>query len=368
MARSKTRSKFLIIFLELLGLLLCFNFALYLMDVPRLDIFHDDTIKKQRFSSQDNVFRSEGYSRYHVNSYGLVGNEPVNLNRPGVIRTALFGDSLVEALQVSQHKKFASLLENDSNAIDENCGIETWNYGFQGDNLTNSYYRYVLQANSIPFDIVLFFVNEGDLFEITPLGSQDVGNRTIPSFDSRLENSMWFKFKYYFQRMTFALYYFRLRVKDYFMDTKNNFIELFADDKSQTINNVNKVEKILIPKLVKQIKTVDTKIKEQNKNVFFVGLPTARAMPEGLPTHEAFRQTAYQTLANALEQSGVNFINTYPGLADVTANGVDPYSAWEPGGHLNEIGHDIVAKQISAITGRSWQQTGGKEGCLNAIQ
>ena len=84
------------------------NIVLVLLDVPKLDVYNGND-NKYRYANQDNVARTEGYSRYHVNSYGLIGQEPISTNDPSIFRIGIFGDSFVEALHIQQNDTFTDM-------------------------------------------------------------------------------------------------------------------------------------------------------------------------------------------------------------------------------------------------------------------
>src|SRR5437762_2762495 len=50
--------------------------CLIVVDLPLLDIYPDRKLNTLRYVETDNVYRDEDYSRYHVNSFGLIGPEP----------------------------------------------------------------------------------------------------------------------------------------------------------------------------------------------------------------------------------------------------------------------------------------------------
>lgn len=66
----------------------------------------------------------EGAAAISINSFGFRDREHSTEKPPGVIRVAVFGDSYIEAFQVSQSVMFGSVLERELNAQAADAGIE----------------------------------------------------------------------------------------------------------------------------------------------------------------------------------------------------------------------------------------------------
>ena len=60
--------------------------CLFLLDFPLFDAYPDPHLKTLRYPNINNVYRDEDYSRYHINSYGLIGEEPAPLTDQTVFR------------------------------------------------------------------------------------------------------------------------------------------------------------------------------------------------------------------------------------------------------------------------------------------
>src|SRR4051794_11830691 len=147
-----------------LGFLILYG-CLIVVDLPLLDTYPDRKLNTLRYVGIDNVYRDEDYSRYHVNSFGLIGPEPAPVSDKSVYRIAVFGDSFVEALQVPQERKFAALLEDALAAPNGKRRVEVWNVGHSADNTGNAYARWLQLKNTVQFDFVVFAFNEGDVLE-----------------------------------------------------------------------------------------------------------------------------------------------------------------------------------------------------------
>jgi hypothetical protein len=139
--------------------------CLILVDLPLMDAYPDRNLKTLRYPNLNNVYRDEDYSRYHVNSYGLVGSEPGSVTDTSIYRIAVFGDSFVEALQVPFERKFTTLLESAVVPAGSKRQVEVWNFGHAADNTGNAYGRWLRASGMVHFDFVVFAFNEADVLE-----------------------------------------------------------------------------------------------------------------------------------------------------------------------------------------------------------
>ncbi len=359
--------KCFVLLIELLVLFLILNCVLIILDVPKMDRYHSDIVRKSRFESQYNISRGEGYSRYYVNSYGLIGKEPAPIDEKKVLRIAVFGDSLVEALQVMPEKHFATILEKTLESEFGFCNVEVWNFGYQGDNTTYSYQRWQAIAKTIPFETVMFFVNEGDIFEITDLNTKTPGNLIFSN--NAPYNYFWYKKN--FQRLIFFSFYLKERIVSYFSESSKKYTEFvnFKALQKISLREDSSIDLSLINKQLTQLEHVKKSIQNQGSLYYTVGIPTARSAPENYVTpHEANRYLIYQRFKNSALPLDLNFIDTSDSLFSAINLGTDPYSDWEAGGHLNNLGHFLVATNIKNKIASQLYSSFPLKRCQDAVQ
>jgi lysophospholipase L1-like esterase len=337
--------------------------ALVVLDLPKLDTHPDPVLNTLRYPGVDNVYRGEDYSRYHVNRYGLVGDEPAATDDPGIFRVAVFGDSFVEALQVPERHKFTRLLQSSLLPPAGRSRVEVWNFGHSADNTGNEYARFVSQRTGASFDLVLFTFNEADLLEDRP---QDVPDRSGSflvgngkgGFDlvhdasrAASERLPWFNRTFpRFHNLHLTL---RDRVGDYLHHAPDRLRGLVAGWIGRGAPTGAGVAAGISAEQIEsgyeQLVYVYRSIRARGIPVILVGLPTDAAAPAGLSSHRANANLAYRDLAARLKQAGIAFVDTYPLIDADVAQGRDPYSDWEPFHHFNRDGHRLLARAIATF-------------------
>lgn len=339
--------------------LLLFCACLALLDLPKLDVYPDHAFKLLRHPNVDNVYRDEDYSRYHVNSWGLMGREPHPVTDTGVYRIAVFGDSFVEALQVSPERKFAALIER---AIVPPAGkreVEVWNFGHSADNTGNAYARWLAASRRVPFDFVIFAFNEADAAEnrlddvrdrngsfLTPAaGGFRVIEDSAPAAPQRLMGV-----KEALPRLHNFTYLLRTRVQNYVSaapeSARIRVRSLLGMSTSTTEAKTFAVTPEQLDDTAHQLRFVQERIAAHGTPVVLLALPTDAAAPAGFGSHIKSASGAYRTLTSVLRSSGTPLIDPYPGIAADIAAGRDPYSDWDPFRHFNARGHQFVADAI----------------------
>lgn len=108
------------------------------------------------------TWRQEGFSQGRINSNGMRDIELPVVKPPNTVRIALFGNSVVEALQVPLEDSMAKLIERKLNALGKDKQVQVLNFAVSGYTNMQDYYRYVTDAARYNPDIVLFFFHPGD--------------------------------------------------------------------------------------------------------------------------------------------------------------------------------------------------------------
>ncbi|MBX9693731.1 MAG: hypothetical protein K2Z81_15185, partial [Cyanobacteria bacterium] len=108
------------------------------------------------------TWRSEGFSRSHFNSHGMLDRERTFEKAPGTYRIAILGDSWVEALQVDRDKNFCNVLERMLNDQARNGGdratpakFEVLNCGVAAYNLAQNYLQLKTKILKFHPDLVI---------------------------------------------------------------------------------------------------------------------------------------------------------------------------------------------------------------------
>lgn len=109
------------------------------------------------------TWRQEGFSQGRINNNGMRDVEFSIAKPPNTVRIALFGNSVVEALQVPLEDTFGKLTERALNqSPTESRRTQVLNFGVSGYTNTQDYYRYVTDAVRYSPDTVLLFFHPGD--------------------------------------------------------------------------------------------------------------------------------------------------------------------------------------------------------------
>ncbi len=340
--------------------------SLFILDMPLLDAYPDGHLKTLRYPNLDNVYRDEDYSRYHVNSYGLIGSEPAPLADRKVFRIAVFGDSFVEAIQVSSEKKFDRLLERQLLPREPRQKVEVWNFGYSADYTGNEYARWLYQASKVPFDLVILSFNDGDLLENRPQDSRDKsgfflvpdanGHYHLTEIGDSSGSPRFPKLNEIMPRFHYFNYLLRTRIQDYLEELRlsaGHWLQSAAGDfrkKSDISAPAGSAVSTTTPDQIQdtyqQLMHVQQAIENAGVPTVILGLPTDVAAPRGFGSYRRDSHDAYMMLAAKLSTSGIPFVDAYPRIAADIARGNDPYSDWEPFRHYNVRGHALVADAL----------------------
>ena len=352
---------------ELLAVVAVLLLALALLDVPKLDNYSDPQVKQRRYAGTWNVFRAEGYSRYHVNSYGLIGAEPRPLATPGVYRIGVFGDSYVQALQVDATQNFTGLLERRLLPPPGFTAVEAWNFGFAGDNTGNAYARWLYMARGVPFNAVVFAFDDGvpegnrPGDTATPVGAYLVqagqgGYRLV--YPEHTTPAGWTErwLRAYLGQLFFSQFTIRARLHEYLARLPHWESKVLAQAATPThLADAQAKTDAQIIETAHQLAFVTRAIETGGTPVLLLGIPSHYAVaPERYGDLGAQRQRIYRELTARLRAAGLPLVDPYPELQAAFARGQDPYGEWEPGGHLNRYGHERTAALLArALTARA---------------
>jgi hypothetical protein len=103
----------------------------------------------------------EGFSQDTTNAIGFVDGNHQVAKPPGVWRIAVLGDSMVEALQVPQGKRFSNLLEQQLNA--QHPGkFEVMNFGISAASTGQEYLIFLRYVEQYKPDVTILFFDDGD--------------------------------------------------------------------------------------------------------------------------------------------------------------------------------------------------------------
>jgi hypothetical protein len=107
----------------------------------------------------DDSSKSNNYIK--TNSLGYIGDEYAIEKPRDTVRIAVFGDSIVEGLQVNYYENFNKILENALNASGS-CGkkYEVMNFGVGGTGTFLQYQGYKKIASKFDPDIIFLFFHE----------------------------------------------------------------------------------------------------------------------------------------------------------------------------------------------------------------
>jgi len=128
----------------------------------------DDKLGCSPMPGKSLTFRTEGFSRSTFNSFGMREREVCLSKPPGVVRIAMLGDSMTEALHVDRKQTFTGLLENKLNAGSEKKNAEVLNFGVSSYYLPQKYLRLKHLALGFQPDLAIIEMRCGESIELMP--------------------------------------------------------------------------------------------------------------------------------------------------------------------------------------------------------
>lgn len=274
----------------------------------------------------------EGYGITTHGSEGLVVNKPI---KESVTRLVFWGDSFVEAIQVSDQKKFSEIVDSTWNTRNKNTPVQSLNIGLAGLD-TRAFLQFSENVNSIYSPDYLFLMlgnadflplsKNPDLMNNVRNGNYDdlVSPKSTKAIYSIVNSLGLSSFTIRLKRQTFA----------------------FWNSQSTKQHNANKEG--TVPLLDANLKESIRLQLRALKNIWgdkLVILYRERVTDFGRNPEEGKATELYQ----ALIEESVSFIDTYDPLLAATVEGSSPYGFMNfplGTGHLNEIGHQAVANSV----------------------
>jgi hypothetical protein len=107
------------------------------------------------------TWTSEGFSDGDTNSMGFLDSEHNRAKPAGICRIAMLGDSMTEALQVSQKNRFSNQLESRLNSAYPGR-FEVFNFGVSAAGTGQELLTYFDYVEQFKPDIVILFFDNGD--------------------------------------------------------------------------------------------------------------------------------------------------------------------------------------------------------------
>lgn len=114
------------------------------------------------------TFRSEGYSQSSFNSFGMRDREISKIKEPGIIRIAVLGDSMTEALQVNREQSFPSFFEENLNDGAQKKKYEVLNFGVSSYYFPQKYLRLKHLALDFKPNLAIIEMRTGETLELLP--------------------------------------------------------------------------------------------------------------------------------------------------------------------------------------------------------
>jgi hypothetical protein len=196
------RIAFFLVMLLVSGLVACgiAEFALRLFPVPGI-IFHnyyyDEVTGGKYYPNSTAMFRGDDgvLIRRDVNSWGFLDVDHELAPPPFTLRSAFFGDSYVEALQVPIEQTFFRLIENDLDLRTSELtkihtrdgkavnAVETLAFGISGRGALQEYLECKRWMRPADFDYVVYVFVENDPANLIPAFSGD-GTMPFPVIDA----------------------------------------------------------------------------------------------------------------------------------------------------------------------------------------
>lgn len=127
----------------------------------------DEVVGYKPFPNKRITYRTEGFAISQYNSEGMQ-NAPINTEKAvGVIRIGVFGDSYVEALQVSRKHNFVAQLASDLEST-LHKKVETLNFGVGNYSIAQDYLRYAELGKKFHLDIAILCFRERETDKLLP--------------------------------------------------------------------------------------------------------------------------------------------------------------------------------------------------------
>lgn len=276
----------------------------------------------------------EGYGITTYGPEGLVVNKPIKEN---VSRLVFWGDSFVEAIQVSDQKKFSEIVDSTWNTRNRNTPVQSLNIGLAGLDM-RAFLQFSENVNSIYSpDFIFLMLGNADFLRISKnpslmskVSNGDYDDLVTPKGTKAIHSIV----------NSLGLYSFMSRLKRQTFAFWNN-----QSTKQQSANKEGTATASLLDANLQE--SVQLQLRAL-KNIWgdkLVILYRQRVTDFGRNPEEGKATELYQ----ALVEESVSFIDTYDPLLAATVEGGSPYGFMNfpiGKGHLNETGHRAVANSV----------------------
>lgn len=280
---------------------------------------------------------------WHINNAGWNSDEPYNeANKRLKPLIAIVGDSYIEGFLVDAKDHLASQLKSLTQDR-----YDIYEFGTSGVNMAQfiNVFNYV-QKEFAP-DIVLFFINDGDLLESTagmassPNNLQFNANSTTisPIAPQPYRPVLWKRIvrKSAFARYVFFYFQFKLRTPEFYFIKDNKATK--SEKKTPNRDTENPVLKIVASKIVDSIKTINA-----HAEVIFVLHPDRRRIYE-LPSSVPALAKEINVVQTVCQENSIKYINLNEAFYKdfvVHKKEFNFKNDW----HWNAYGNKVAAKEI----------------------
>ena len=316
-----------------------FSFAvmLFLVDVYILsagisrisEVEFTETTGKRYRPGYNYVWFSEGFSMGAVNAQGYLGPGYQINKQKGVKRIALLGDSYVEGFQVFDRNHFRTVLEKELNQVNSDS-VQVLNFGRSNFNLPNMYAYQKLMVDKYEPDLILYFLSEEDLTssETDPL---------LPNTDTLTLETKPYLSNSKLQKFTLANKVLKQSALAYMLNAarrkaqENTWLHTIFDGKFDFEFPLKRMSKVIVPEL-----TIEILNSMDADKVILVYREKKTISPECL---------------NAINESGLQFINLTEPLLSLERNGNNPnyWPIQNTEGHWNVEGHKAVGEKLGKL-------------------
>lgn len=335
------------------------------------------TIHKQNIDDYLPSPETQELVHMKTNQEGFIGND-YSLDKPTrTIRIAIFGDSFTEAIQVDFEKTFGYLLEKQLNQQEDSLNYEVMNFAVGGSGTMEALLLYYYYAKKYQPDLVILFFFENDfennqfyLSQREKISSQDESWIEIEQSNAnfRQERQDWraqlLKFSRFIQwadrvvrtnpslfnlttkiglhhqgplgegkeNIPTGQFIFQLPLQEIYQEVfvlTKDLIKLF---KSEVANNGSKFSFVYLPEAVQADEAVWQKALDQNQN---------------LEKYTWDFQQPNKYLEKAALENKIPFFDLTPEfISYYQASSDNDFLYIHRTGHLNELGHQLVADKI----------------------
>ena len=297
-----------------------------------------------RYKPHSTIFQTtEGWAVNKINSLGFNDEElsPDNTKQ----RLLILGDSITEALQVSQQKNFTSLIEKNAGCV------ESFNGGRGG--LSPIHYPIIerrLHERFLP-DMIVVVVTYSDYSDINSNTQnyivRDPVDGKIVDIVLKERKLQYLRIKLNFLFSNSSLFtYLKNRLRAIKRDTIPVIAKIDHNDSQQRSQ--------IDPKMITEILSYVFLKLNKAEPLYVLYIPNLKYLPDGLAEPEPESEEFEEIVKIASIDSGVPFLSAYDYMAESYANTGRPPVGFQNSnmlyGHLNETGHQAIASAILELT------------------